>query len=390
MTDDDMKFLGDELHELVDGIASTSPDSARDRARRGIARHQRNRRAAAGAAAGVVAIAAIAFVAVDRDNKDSQRPIGTTSTPTSAPTTTSSSTTTPSTTVPGSPIASTIPPLSDLPAATASYTKSFAWGTGDNQVAFHTPQGEGASGGPVAFTATADGDIVMLDHSSSRIVRLQGEAASAVRIALADPGVTAAAIDDRGRVIVANSELAVFGPQGNKEGAWKGLMDPISIGRLEVENGGVYANNNGSNRTQLLRDNGNGYVPLGDAVVKPPPVQVDVISDRHVAKLSVSADDTRYQIKTSETILELSVAKRLPDGSLVFVLRFEQGVVDPDLPTTYIVGRIDRSGNAHYETVKASTGYLVNGPGFEINDDGVAVMGSTTAGGVTVSYYPFS
>jgi hypothetical protein len=276
--------------------------------------------------------------------------------------------------------------VSELPAATASYSKSFAWGTADDQVSFHTPQGEGASGGPIAFTADAAGNIVMLDHSSSRIVRFEHGSAAADHIALADPGVTTAVFDAKGRVIVANSRLAVYGSGGKTEGSW----DLTTIGRLEVDGPNVYETRKDHTRMLQLRDNGSRYVPVENATLLPAAVEVDVVSDRHTAAFTVSATVTRYRITTHDATRYLAAARTLPDGSLVFVLTPEQGVIDTDQPTTYVVGRIDRSGHAQYQTVAASTGYLVNGPGFVINDDGLAVMGSTTTGGVTVSYYPFT
>jgi hypothetical protein len=390
MTDDDMKFLGDELHELVDGIGSTSSAAARDRARRGIARHQRNRRAAAGAAAAVVVIAGIAFVAVDRDSKDSRQPIGTTTTPTSAPTTTSSSTTAPSTTVPGSAIVSTIPALSELPAATASYTKTFAWGTGDDQVAFHTPQGEGASGGPVAFTATAAGDIVMLDHSSSRIVRFEHGTPAANHIALASPAVTAAVFDKQGRVIVAAvGDLAVFSPDGSVLAEFPGLSVD-AINKLEVVDQSVYSvPEDGKTRTLLLRDEGGGYKATRGA--KPEPRAIPVAIDDSRRSLSIAANGRQYRITANAAVYAVTAVKELPDSALTFVLQLDQlGNPDADAPLNYVIGHIDSAGHATYAKVSAATGYLINGPGFVINDDGVAVMGSTTTGGVTVAYYPFS
>jgi hypothetical protein len=381
-TDDDMRTLHDDLHELADAVAPASASTARDRARRGIARRARNRRAAVGAGAAVVLIAATVFFAVDRDTKDSQRPIGTT-TPsvTSAPTTTSTTTTT----VPGSPILGTIPAVSDLPAATASYAKTFGWGTGDDQVAFHTPQGEGVSGGPIAFDADGAGNITILDQSNSRVVHFERVASPAQHIALADPGVSAAVFDDNNRVVVANSELAVFSfwPRGQKEDAW----DPLgSIGRLEVDAGTVYEVHDNT-RLPRLRFDGSRYVPVANPTLIPTAVQVDVVSDRHIAAMTATASGQQYRIATADSILGLHEVKQYPFGPLVFVLAFEQS--NTDQPDTYVIGRIDRDGNALYQTVHASWGYLVNGPQFVLNGLGVAVMDSTTTGGVTVSYYPF-
>jgi hypothetical protein len=394
MTNDhDMKLLSDELHDLAGDIAPSSSAAARDRARRGIARHSRNRRTAVAAAGVVVVVAAAAFVAVDRDTKDSRRPIGTTTPSVSvAPTTTSTST------LPGSPILSTIPTLGDLPTATASYSKTFPWGTADDQVAFHTPQGEGVSGGPVAFTADAAGNIVMLDHSNSRLVRFEHGSASTVPIALASPAVTAAAFDDRGRVIVATvADLAVFGPQGQAEGSWSAISkDGDAINHLEVDGNRVYAlptySADQSFRTLLLRDDGSGYVPVRDSAQKIGVIDVgmtptDGPGARRTLRLTVSASGKEYRVTTPDSILDLRALRLLPDGSVTFVLRLEH---DPPDPTKYVLGRIDSVGSAHYATVSASDGYLVNGPGFVINDDGVAVMRSTTTGGVTVSYYPFA
>ena len=247
MTDDDMKFLGDELHELADGISPSSSSAARDRARHGIARRARNRRAAAGAAGVVVLVAGTVFFAVDRDTKDSRRPLGTTTSSESTAPTSTSSTAAPSTTVPGSPIVSTIPALGELPAATASYAQGFSWvsdrgrggGPNDGNVAFRTPQGEGASGGPLAFTATADLNIAMLDHSSSRIVRYSHGASPAVHLSLTSPAVTAAAFDSKGRVIVATvGDIAVFHADGSLLAEFP-AMSIDAITQLEVDGGGL-------------------------------------------------------------------------------------------------------------------------------------------------------
>jgi hypothetical protein len=388
MTNDrDADLLASELHDLVDGI---TPDrgAGMQRAQRTITRRARNRRTAVGAGAVVVLVAATVFVAVDRETKDSQRPIGT-----SAPSVTSSpttSTTTTSTTVPGSPILSTIPPLSDLPAATAAYSKTFAWGTADDQVAFQVPHGEGVSGGPIAFTADAAGNIVMLDHSNARLVQWRNNTASAIPIALADPGVTAAVFDDQGRVIVANSELAVFGPDGAKQGSWTNLgTNGVPYGQLEADAGRVFVTGGGG-RTPVLRDDGAGYVAVRNGTSEPDLVSFpdwDSPEDPSMT-ITMPSGGRKYEITGATGVRLVPARTRLTDGSLVFVMPgFSNGNADQSLP--YIVGRIDSAGHASYRTVNTSGGYLVNGPEFVFKLDGFAVMGSTTTDGVTVSYYPF-
>jgi hypothetical protein len=383
-TDRDTDLLASELHDLVDGITPSSAAAARDRARRGIARRQRNRRASIAAGGVVVLVAATVLVTVDRNQKDSQRPIGTTSPSTSTATTTR---TTINTAPPGSPILSSIPPVSELPAARTSYSQAFAWGTGGDQVAFHTPQGEGASGGPAAFSADGAGNIAMLDHSNSRIVHFEQHAYPPTHIALASPAVTAAVFDRNGRVFVATvHDVAVFGPHGDSEGSWNGISNDMISG-LEVVDNHLYATN-GNSRTLLLRPSGPGYAPVDHAAPEPAPIQVSGIDDTRAHLLTVSAAGREYRISTGLT--DLLTVKLLPDGSLVFVV----GPVQSDSghqnePLTYVLGRIDRAGHAKYTTFAAATGYLIHGPELVVNSDGVAVMGSTTTGGVTVSYYPF-
>jgi hypothetical protein len=226
---------------------------------------------------------------------------------------------------------------------------------------------------------------VMLDHSSSRIVRFEHGSAAADQIALADPGVTSAVFDSRGRVIVANSRLAVYGSGGKTEGSW----DLTTIGRLEVDGPNVYEVRIDNTRMLLLRDDGSRYVPVENATLVPAAVEVDVVADTQLGVMVVSAGGAEYRITTG--LKDLRAARLLPDGSLVFVVGFVQSDSGhQDQPQSYVLGRIDRAGHAKYATVAAPTGYLVNGPGFVINDDGIAVMGSTTTGGVTVTYYPFS
>jgi hypothetical protein len=390
MTNDhEMNHLSDELHDLADGIAPAS-SAARDRARRGIARHSRNRRAAVSAAAAVVVVTAAVFVVVDRESTDSGQPIGTTEpTASSAP-----GTTTPPTTA-GSPILSTVPPLNELRAATAAYEKPFPWGTKPGQVAFQVPRGEGVSGGPVTFTADAAGNIVLLDQSNSRLVRLDQGAASARAIAGLSPAVTAATFDDQGRVIVATvSDLAVYGPNGQAEGAWQGISKGGStIYRLEVDGRRVYSAafsvDNLKTRTLLLSDDGSGYVAARDAAPEPDPITVDVVDDTQVGLMRISAGGIEYRITTG--FKDLRAVTLRPDGSLVFVAGVAQsGIADVNTSYTYVLGRIDRAGHARYETVKTPYAYLEYGPKFDITGDGVAVMGSTTTGGLTVSYYPFT
>ena len=386
-TDRNTDLLASELHDLVDGITPRSSTAARDRARRGIARRQRNRRASIAAGGVVVLVAAVTFVAVDRSHGGSTvGPVGTTTQPSVS---TSAATTAPAipNRLPGSPITSTVPPLSELPAAHVSYSQAFAWGTGGDQVAFHTPQGEGASGGPAAFSADGAGNIAMLDHSNSRIVHFEQHAYPPTHIALASPAVTAAVFDRKGRVFVATvHDVAVFGPHGDSEGSWNGISNDMISG-LEVVDNHLYATN-GNSRTLLLRPSGPGYAPVDHAAPEPAPIQVSGIDDTRAHLLTVSAAGREYRISTGLT--DLLTVKLLPDGSLVFVV----GPVQSDSghqnePLTYVLARIDRAGHAKYTTFAAATGYLIHGPELVVNSDGVAVMGSTTTGGVTVSYYPF-
>ncbi|MDQ1535104.1 MAG: hypothetical protein QOF28_2865 [Actinomycetota bacterium] len=394
MTNDrDTDLLGSELHDLVDGIA---PDrgAGMQRAQRAIARRARNRRLSAGAAGAAVAlVAATVFVVVDRADRDATVGPAATTTQSSAPT---SSTTVPSpttrATLPGSPIESALPELSQIPAAKAAYSKTFPWGAADDEVAFHTPQGEGASGGPLAFTATGYGDIQMLDHSTSRIVRFYHGVSSATHIALASPAVTAAAFDGNGHVIVATiGDLAEFGPDGARLGNWPGIS-PVAITELSIVNDFVYSVTDHSTRTPLLRQIGPNftYSRLFNTVPEPIPVTVDNNKARLVT-FTVTASRREYRITTSDTFVGVPTTRLLPDGTLVFVLQLPStdSGQSPDAPTTYVLVRIDPDGGTHYETIAASGGYLVNGPEFVINGDAIAVMGSTTSGGVTVSYYPF-
>lgn len=393
MTNDhNVKTLGDELHDLADGIAP-SPAAARDRARRGIARHTRNRRAALGAGVAVVIIATTTVFAVGRTDRDSQRPLGTTprvtvSTPPNVVVTTTTPTTAPpGQPTPGSPVLASVPPIGDLTAMPSAYAKAFPWGTGPGEVAFHTPQGEGASGGPVAFTADAAGNIVMLDHSSGRIVRLENGLASSDPIAVS-PAVTAAVFDSKGRVIVATvKDVTVYGPRVGDLQQSFGAMASEPITRLQVVGNLVFSVSEASQYTLLLADDGTEYVPMHRDVE---PMQVIVTPDRHAVTMNVSGGVAQYEIASADAIRNVDAERVLADHTLVFVLTLESGVgVDP-VPTKYVVGRIDAEGHARYQTVSATAGYLVNGPGFVINDDGLAVMSSTTAGGVTVSYYPFN
>ena len=274
-----------------------------------------------------------------------------------------------------------------MPAAHASYSQAFAWGTGDDQVAFHTPQGEGASGGPIAFSADGAGNIAMLDHSNARIVHFERHAYPPTHIALASPAVTAAVFDRTGRVFVATvHDVAVFGPQGDSEGSWNGISNDMISG-LEVIDNHLYAAN-GNTRTLLLRPSGLGYAPVANATPERAPIQVSGANDTRAHLLTVSAAGTEYRISTGLT--DLLTVKLLPDGSLVFVVgpvQSDSGHQDEAM--TYVLGRIDRAGHAKYTTFAAATGYLIHGPEFVVNGDGLAVLGSTTTDGVTVSYYPF-
>lgn len=390
---DDVNLLSDELHELGDGIGPSSSAAARDRARRGIARRTRNRRAAMGGAGVVVIVVATVFVAVDRTHDDTARPIGTTSQPsaTSSPTAGASSTTAPTTTVAGSPIVSTIPSMPDGVTSKASYAKTFAWGTRTRELAFQVPHGEGVSGGPVAFTADAAGNIIVLDQSSSRIAWFEHGSAAAVHIALASPAVTAAVFDPEGRVIVATvTNLAVYGLKGQAEGAWTGMSN-TAITTLEVIDRQVYSVADGNTRTLLLREvrDSLGYTPVRGSAPEPAAIAVHIGADFHSVVMTVISSGRQYRITTSDPVTTAKAVKLLPDGTLTFVLGLVSGGQGPDQPSTYVLGRIDRTGHAEYAPIVVSPGYLVNGPTFVINNDGLAVMGSTTTGGVTVSYYPF-
>jgi hypothetical protein len=394
MTDHDMSSLGDELHELA-GTISPSSAGGRDRARRAIARHQRNRRAAITATAAVALVAASVFVAVGRERNDSAAPVGTTSEPTtsSSPTTVADTSTTgaPTPTDPHAPIAITIPTGS--PPATSVYRTAFPWGTASNEVAFRTPAGEGASGGPVAFTADAAGNIVLLDQSSSRLVRRASGTGSTAALALASPAVTAAAFDSQGRVIVASlADVAVFGPTGHAEGSWTALPVPGGrIDRLEVDGNAVYAVDYSftkqRTRTALLRDDGSGYVKVAGAATEPDPIVVDEVADLNVGVIHITAGGRDYRITTG--LKDLRSVRLLPDHALVFVVGNVQSDSGHTGPVDYTLVRIDADGHAHYGTITASVGYLNGGPVFDITADGVAVMGSTIAGGVTVAYYRF-
>ncbi len=386
-----VKTLGDELHDLAADL-SPSDSGARDRARRNIARHSRNRRAALASGAAVVVIAAVAVIAVDRDPSTALRPLGTTPGDTgSAPsnvvvTSTAPTTAPPGRPTPGSPVLASVPPIGDLTAMPSSYSRTFPWGTGPGQVAFHTPQGEGASGGPVAFSADAAGTIAMLDHSTGRLVRLQNGADSSDPIAVS-PAVTAAVFDSRGNIIVATvGDVAVYLPSRALQKDF-GTLSTAAIMRLQIVGNLVFSVSESNRYTLLLSDDGTGYVRAHRDVE---PMQVIVTPDRHVVTMSVLGNDAQYQIASADAIRNVQSERLLSDGTLVFVLTLDSGVGTDPVPTRYVVGRIDAEGHARYQTVSATTGYLVNGPAFVINNDGLAVMGSTIGGGTTVTYYPFT
>lgn len=396
--ENNVHLLSDELRELADDLPRASSAAARDRARHTIARRARNRRAAvSGAAFAMVAVVgATVFIAVDGDKKNSQPPAGTTvPSVTSAPTTAPSSTS-PPTQVIVTHVTVTVPAVADP--APAMYAKTFPWGTAADEVAFHTPQGEGASGGPMAFDADAAGNIVMLDQSNMRLVRFENGTASVVPLAMAGPAVTAAAFDDQGRVIIATlGDIAVFGPDGKAEGSWTGMTkDQYGIRRFEVDGNRVYFNNNapysttsGSvvTRTLLLRDDGSGYVAVRDATPEPLPIQANVGQD--AITVTVSGHPTSYRLVAGQQN-DIRPIRLLPTGSLVFVITTPQSDsgASLDRSLTYVVGHIDRSGHATFSSVTASPGYTNGGPMFSISDAGLAVMGSTTTGGTTVSFYP--
>jgi hypothetical protein len=280
--------------------------------------------------------------------------------------------------------------------ATALYRTVFPWGIGPGEVAFHTPAGEGASGGPAAFTADAAGNIVLLDHSNSRLVRRRAGSPSTVPIALPSPAVTAAAFDAQGRVVVASLfDIAVFDPTGHVLVSWTPVSHTGTTVRgiygLEVDGDRVYSVDysfiNNRTRRLVLRDSGSGY-----AVVQNAPTEADAIVAHEVADLNygvidITAAKTQYRITTG--LKDLRSVRFRPDGSLVFILGNVQSDSGHPEPQPYVLARIDPNGDAHYGAITASTGYLNGGPVFDITDDGVAVMGSTTAGGVTVSYYRF-
>jgi len=233
---------------------------------------------------------------------------------------------------------------------------------------------------------------VMLDHSSGRIVRLENGADSTHPIAVS-PAVTAAVFDSRGDVIVATvDDVAVYLPIGVLQSDF-GKMSTAPITRLQIVGKLVFSVSDTNQRVALLADDGQGYYPVQSDIdgrqTDPHEVQVDV-PNQHAVTMSVLGTATEYEIATAAAVARVDAVRSLPDGTLVFVLEFEQGTQIPDQPTTYVVGRIDADGHARYQTVSATTGYLVNGPGFVINDDGLAVMGSTTTGGATVTYYPFN
>jgi hypothetical protein len=397
---DDLRPLGDELQDLAADVTPTASatNHARDRARRRITRHRRNQRAAiAGLATVVIAVGATAAVALDRDARRSAPPAHeTTVEPTTTTSTVAPAPSEPPTTAPpaASPVHTSVPDWSTIPAANPVYAQHFSWGTGDNQVAFHTPQGEGASGGPSAFTADGAGNVVMLDHSNSRLLASTRQADVPIHIDGLTPAVTAAVFDSQGRVIVASVDaLYVYGPDGRPEGSWPHITnDAHGIYELEVDGAGVYwrhggldAAQGGATRTALLRDDGSGYVAATDQ--SPEPDEITGRIDSNLTTLHVTATGFEYLITTTDT--DVRAARALPDGSFVFVLgRRQPGVGSPALDT-YVVGYIGRDGHARYSTIDAPTGYLVNGPVFDIGDDGVAVMSSTIADGATVAYYQY-
>jgi hypothetical protein len=256
------------------------------------------------------------------------------------------------------------------------------------------------SGGPIAFEADGAGNIMMLDQSNSRVVHFEQHSYPAEHLALASPAVTAAAFDQYGHLFVATvTDLAVFGPQGQAEGSWTGISK-TSITSLEVVDHRVYALDvspyrsaeRRNTRRLLLRPSGSGYVAVRDSAPEPADIAVDVNIDTapHVVTMRVSASGRQYRISTTNPITFVRAVRLQADGTLTFVLGLECCGQGPDQPGKFVLGRISRSGLAHYETIPVSVGYLVNGPGFVINGDGVAVMSSTTTGGVTVSYYRFN
>jgi hypothetical protein len=151
MTNDrETKFLSDELHELAGGVPTRGGSAARDRARRGIARHQRNRRAAVGAATGVVVLAAL-FVVVDRAPSRATPPAATnpaasTTTPTSRPTT-------PNTSSPSAPT-----PTTATPAAWTAQELTIT-PTSLGAVAVGMSQTEAQTAAGITFDGSGDGFV---------------------------------------------------------------------------------------------------------------------------------------------------------------------------------------------------------------------------------------
>jgi hypothetical protein len=405
-TEPDADALASGLQDLAGGI---TPDHRAGiaRARRTIARRARNRRIMVGgiAAIAVIAVGTTALALAGRSPDHSARPLDQNPQPivTSEPSSTSVTTTTtaPTTTstlsgtiVPSGGIFRITPIQPDTPSATPVYTQDFPWGRGPGQVAFSVPKGEGASGGPAAFTATADGTVALFDQSNARIVtRSASNPASSLPLGLVS-GVTAATFDARGRLIVAlYNDLAVYGPDGTKQAAFPGPgPSGTEITRLVVYGATVYSVAPDLSLTAVLRDDGTGYSPTHDAALEAAALTITIEPGHHVAGIAVAGGGRQYGIGGPDALLirDVPAARLLPDGSLVFAMGFYEGASPPpDQPEIYIVGRIHSGDHMRFDVVRPSAGYLVNGPEFVLDNDGYAVLGSTIASGATVSYYRY-
>ena len=180
-------------------------------------------------------------------------------------------------------------------------------------------------------------------------------------------------------------DVAEFSPDGTRLGNWPGLSQvPITS---SIVGDFVYSVSDPSTRTPLLRETGPNftYSPLFNAAPETAPVTFD---NNVMLTRDLHGDRRREAVPiTTDTLSGSGHAAVARTGRWHSCCNaHDRHRLADDLRAR---SHRPRRRHGHYETITAPMGYLVNGPEFVINDDALAVMSSTTTGGVTVSYYPF-
>jgi hypothetical protein len=294
-----------------------------------------------------------------------------------------------------------LPAVDQIPELSAATTASFPWGSAVGSVGYRPSNDQADDGAGPAVGAVDDaGDVYVFDQVNWRIAaRVRGTVSVYALDASAEP-VFAAVFDAKHRLVVAGlHHFMAFASDGRLEGRWPrsefAPVEDLQILSLQVRDRDLVANY-GNAEWVLLADRGNGYVPSVSAAFSAAVhVQLGGSNDDTLTiSTPESEHPTAFDVGEPEDFTYIPLTRRLPDGSIVAVLkvRADEDVASVDVPELYLLIRLQPDGSAQFATFRAASARLTNpyGPVMSADDLALSVLSGSTTAGVRVDRYRYT